>query len=259
MKRFILFIMLVAVALSVSILANIAICEETEESIEYAYVHTDGIFDRLNVRLTPSDEFASSCKLFSGVKVRVEQHEDGWAYIAYGTEDDIAPIRGYVQERYLDYEQDDSFLELNPLPRIRVANEAFFIRHIGWYYLWPQNEDDLIPAGTELTVIAVKGNFDVTDSTANFDAYLVETDDGELFWLRNLEQFGIEVLNPKGYTAKTTKSVRMRRGADQSSKALRSLDAGVKVEILLRGEGWTMVKYRGEIGYIMSRYLSFPN
>ncbi|MDO5327361.1 MAG: SH3 domain-containing protein [Clostridia bacterium] len=256
MKRFVLFIILII--LSVSFLTGIAICEETEESIEYAYVRTEGPFARLNVRSTPSEEFNASCKLFSGVKVRVERRENGWAYISYGTEEDIAPLRGYVQEKYLDDEQNNSLSESNPLPRIRVKNESFFIRNTGWYYTWPQNENDIIPSDTELTVIAVKGNFDLTDATAAFDAYYVETDDGERFWLRNLEQFGIEVLNPQGYTAKTTKSVRMRQGADQNSKALKLLDAGVKVEILLRGEGWTMVKYRNEIGYIMSRYLSFP-
>ena len=256
MKRFVLFIILTV--LLVSLLIDITICEEIEERIEYAYVCTEGIFDRLNVRFTPSEEFTSAYKLFSGVKVRVERHENGWAYISYGTEEDIAPLRGYVQEKYLDYEQNNSLSESNPLPRIRVTNESFFIRHTSWYYPWAQNEDDIIPAGTELTVIAVKGNFDLTDSTANFDAYYVETDDGERFWLRDLEQFGIEVLNPQGYTAKTTKSVRIRQAADQNSKALKLLDAGVKVEILLRGEGWTMVKYRNEIGYIMSRYLSFP-
>ncbi len=256
MKRFALFITLFI--LSVSFLTEIAICEETEESIEYAYVRTEGPFDRLNVRFTPSEEFTAAYKLFSGVRVRVEKRENGWAYISYGTEEDIVPIRGYVQEKYLVYGQNDSLSASNPLPRIRVKNESFFIRNTGWYYTWPQNENDIIPAGTELTVIAVKGNFDLTDAAAAFDAYYVETDDGERFLLRNMEQFGIEVLNPRGYTAKTTKSVRMRQGADQNSEALKLLDAGVKVEILLRGEGWTMVKYQNEIGYIMSRYLSFP-
>ncbi len=42
------------------------------------------------------------------------------------------------------------------------------------------------------------------------------------------------------------------------AKALRTLDKGTKVEVLLRGEGWTIVKYKNETGYVMSRYLQFP-
>ena len=231
-----------------------AICDERPET---AFVHTEGIFDRLNVRPAPSEDFPPLCKLFNGVQVRVENRDNGWAYISYGREENIAEIRGYVQEKYLDVGEGLTGVQ-KPLPRIRVTNDAFYIRDIGWYYPWAKHEDDMIPAGTELTVIAVKGNFDLTDTTSNFDAYFVETDDNDRFWLRNVEDFGIEVLNPMGYTAKTTDSVRMRKAADIESKVIKSLNAGAKVEILLRGEGWTMVKYQNRIGYIMSRYLLFP-
>lgn len=225
-----------------------------EKAEEFAYVHTEGVFDRLNVRMTPSDEFAANYKLYNGAKVRVEQRENGWASILCGEAEDLAPIRGYVREEYLESAPGEG----TPLPRIRVGKDAFYMPNIGWYYTWPLHEEDVIPVGSELTVLAVKGNYVATDSTANFDAFYVETDDGQRYWLRNMADFAIEVLNPLGYTAKTTDSVRMRQAADTGSKALYTLNANAQVEILLRGEGWTMVKYRGQTGYIMSRYLAFP-
>lgn len=253
-RMLLLFLCILAAAL----MGGTALGEETPAAGEYAYVRTDSLLNRLNVRFDPSEEHKAYYKLCYGVRVRVERRENGWAYISCGTEDDIARICGYVQEKYLDFESDGTaYAQIEPI-RIRVANDAFYIWDTYWYYPWPRHDDDRIPAGTEMTVLAVKGNFDLTDDTNSFDAFYVETDQGERFWLRNWPDFAIEAVNPQGYTAKTTQSVRLRKGADIGSKALKLIDAGKKVEILLRGEGWTMVKYRGETGYVLSRYLLFP-
>ena len=242
--------------LLMGVLASAALGETEQQSV-FACVRTDGPLDRLNVRHTASEEFSAYCKLWPGVRVRVTQRQDGWAYIEYGTEADIAQIRGYVQDKYLDFEADDDAELPAELPRIRMRQAAFFMRNTGWYYPWPESEQDVLAAGTECTVIAVKGSFDLTDPTADFDAFYVEADDGRRFWIRNLADFDIEVITPTGYTAKTTANVRMRQAADTQSKAIYSLKSGAKVDVLLRGEGWTMVSYRGQTGYIMSRYLLF--
>ena len=47
-------------------------------------------------------------------------------------------------------------------------------------------------------------------------------------------------------------------GSKKEAKSLRTLDAGTKVEVLIRGEGWTIVKYKNQTGYVMSWYLQFP-
>ena len=65
-------------------------------------------------------------------------------------------------------------------------------------------------------------------------------------------------LESLGVTAKAASDVRMRVAPSKESKALRTLSKGAKVEVLLRGEGWTMVKYKDQTGYVMSRYLQFP-
>ncbi|MBR6810354.1 MAG: SH3 domain-containing protein, partial [Clostridia bacterium] len=61
-----------------------------------------------------------------------------------------------------------------------------------------------------------------------------------------------------GIIVRTNASVRMREKPNKEADALRTLSSGTKVEVLLRGEGWTMVKYKDQTGYVMSRYLNFP-
>ena len=58
--------------------------------------------------------------------------------------------------------------------------------------------------------------------------------------------------------AKTRSAVRLRKSPDEDGAVLHEVKAKTKVEVLLRGEIWTIVKYKDEIGYMMSRYLSFP-
>ena len=58
--------------------------------------------------------------------------------------------------------------------------------------------------------------------------------------------------------AKTTSSVKLREAPGKTAVVSRTLSKGERVEVLLRGEGWTLVKYKNQTGYVMSRYLQFP-
>ncbi len=60
------------------------------------------------------------------------------------------------------------------------------------------------------------------------------------------------------FTAAVRSAARLRKAPDPDAGVIRQLKAKTKVEVLLRGEIWTMVKYKGETGFMMSRYLSFP-
>ena len=51
---------------------------------------------------------------------------------------------------------------------------------------------------------------------------------------------------------------RLRKAPNPDAEVIRWLKAKAKVEVLLRGELWTMVRYQNETGYIMSWHLSFP-
>ena len=88
------------------------------------------------------------------------------------------------------------------------------------------------------------------------DRFMCETEDGKY-----IEVAGGEFLEPlesTGLMATARQAVRMREEPSPDSKVLHQVKVKTKVEVLLRGEIWTMVKYRDEVGYMMSRYLSFP-
>ena len=68
----------------------------------------------------------------------------------------------------------------------------------------------------------------------------------------------VEVVKSAGISARTDTSLKMRQSPDKEAAVLRTLSKGTKVEVLLRGEGWTLICYKDQIGYVMSRYLIFP-
>ena len=113
----------------------------------------------------------------------------------------------------------------------------------------------LLPAGTEMTVIGVYSGYDV--SMDDCDWFLCLLDDGTAVTINN-DGGILEPLESLGVTAKAASSLRMRESPSKEAKSLRTLDAGTKVEVLIRGEGWTIVKYKNQTGYVMSRYLQFP-
>ena len=111
-----------------------------------------------------------------------------------------------------------------------------------------------LPAGTLLTVIGV---YEAGSSKADqTDRFLCETEDGRYIEVENNN--ALEPVSSSGLTAAVRSAVRMRTAPGDDTEVIRQLKAKTKVEVLLRGEVWTLVKYKDETGYVMSRYLSFP-
>ena len=88
------------------------------------------------------------------------------------------------------------------------------------------------------------------------DQLLVMTEAGELFALYN-ENGILEPLDPAGYQAKITTELIFREKPNKNGKKIQSLPKGARVEVLLRGECWTMIRHNKKTGYVMSRYLKF--
>ena len=106
-----------------------------------------------------------------------------------------------------------------------------------------------------MTVIGVHSGYDISQD--DDDAFLCLLDEGTAITVVNTGGV-LEPLESLGVTAKTASTVRMRESPSTEAKILRNLNKGTKVEVVLRGEGWTIVKYKGQMGYVMSRYLQFP-
>ena len=218
-----------------------------------ATVKTDQPLNRLNVRYAASSDSWVEGKLCGGAQVEVISQTDEWAYIVTIGESS-QPISGCVQKKYLAFGADAAKVK-NGCTRVRLEDDAYYDR--SWRYAYHELQKyQKLSAGTEVTVVGVLDGFDA-ESDSDTDTLLILTDDGyflRLTWdgtpLTPIETLGISV--------KTASSVRMRSAPRKDSDALRTLSSGTKVEVLLRGEGWTMVKYKDQTGYVMSRYLRFP-
>ena len=217
----------------------------------YAAVVSNQPLDRLNVRAFASTDASVVCKLCAGAKVQVISHTDDWAAIFVTGESGGTVYTGTVQMKYLRF---DGPTEKNGCTRVRTLYELGAGNGGNWYRLRWKGEDGVMPAGTELTVIGVEGNYNADEDYP--DRFLCLTEDGRLVTL--LDDGVLETVESLGIQAKATSSVRMRYAPGKTAQVAKTLSKGDKVEVLLRGEGWTMVKYKGETGYIMSRYLQFP-
>ena len=221
-----------------------------DHSIRYATVRTSGVLNRLNVRSTPDEDGYVSAKLCSGAKVQVPCRTDEWAAVFFNGESGGERIYGSVMTDYLVF--DDTPVE-NGTVRVRLSRLVYGGNRGNQYRATCTGGS--LPAGTELTVIGVEGNFDA--DMGDSDQFFCLTDEGRLVVIWDQEGV-LEPVDPFDITVKVRSNVRFREKPDQNSRAMRTLSAGTKVKVLLRGEGWTMIEYKGQTGYVMSRYLNFP-
>ena len=225
---------------------------EGDHSVTYATVKTTGVLNRLNVRYSASTDAWVVCKLCSGVRVQVPAHTEEWASVFITGPNGGDKWTGSVQMQYLVFgEKADQVKSGCVRVRSTETRYGFYDGELSKY----STHGLLLPAGTEMTVIGVYSGYDV--STDDCDWFLCLLDDGTAVTINN-DGGILEPLESLGVTAKTASSVRMRESPSKEAKALHTLDKGTKVEVLLRGEGWTIVKYKNQTGYVMSRYLQFP-
>lgn len=217
----------------------------------YARVKSDRILDRLNVRSYPSTEAWVEAKLCAGTRVEVISQTDEWACIHVTGEGGGASYSGSVKLEFLALNESESVLDGSIPVRLK---RAIYGGNYGDRYS-PNWDGTALPAGTKLTIIGVEGNYgSASDDT---DCFLALTEAGKLITI--YDEGGIfEPLESSGQFAKANSSLKMRQAPGKDAKVLRTLSKGTKVEVLLRGEGWTMIRCKDQTGYVMSRYLNFP-
>ena len=216
-----------------------------DHSYPTARVKTDGVTDRLIVH-------NNSLKLVSGVQVHVVTRTDEWALIFLTAPDGKYNTSGRVKVQYLSIDENEKIRDGSIQVRLTKDLKGDSNNHS--FGDSERRKGDVLPAGTLLKVIGVysSGSSDADQE----DRYLCETEDG-----RHIEVWSggcLEPLSDSGVYAAARQSVRMRTEPSPDAKVLYQVKAKTKVEVLLRGEIWTMVKYKDQVGYMMSRYLSFP-
>lgn len=227
---------------------------EGDHSVTYATVKTSGVLNRLNVRSMASTEAWVYAKLCSGVRVQVPAHTEDWASVFVTGPSGGGKWTGSVQMQYLVFGEKADQVKSGCV-RVRTTETLY-----GTYTSTMDTEQSradtvTVPAGTEMTVIGVHSGYNI--NLDDYDYFLCVLDDGKAITVSNKGGI-LEPLESTGVTVKTASNVRMREHPSKEAKSLRTLDAGTKVEVLLRGEGWTIVKYKDQTGYVMSRYLKFP-
>ena len=221
-----------------------------DHSSRYARVKSDQILDRLNVRTHANTDAWVEAKLCAGTRVRIISQTDEWAYIHVTGENGGASYCGCVKTEYLAMEGTEAVT--NGSTRIQLKRNLYS-GNDGWQYR-AEWHGDTLPAGTLLTVIGVEGNYNA--SMEYPDRLLALSDEGKLICIWNDD--AVEVVESAGISARTDSSLKMRQAPSKDGAVLRTLAKGTKVEVLLRGEGWTMIRYKDQTGYVMSRYLIFP-
>ena len=223
-----------------------------DHSYPVAYVKTDGQLDRLNVRWCADTNSAPTVKLCSGVPVHVVSHTEKWAVIFVTGPNGGVMKSGCVQMQYLSFGAQDSVRD--GMTKVRLTQDLQGDESMVSFSVGGRGTGGILPSGTIVTVLGV-GAHD-SGKSSNVDRFLCETEEGRCVSISNP---GIlEPVSSTGIHATVRSAVRMRTEPNSEAAVLRQVKAKAKVEVFLRGETWTLVKYKNETGYMMSRYLSFP-
>lgn len=221
-----------------------------EHGRRYAYVTSDHPLNRLNLRADARRDAYSRAKLCAGTRVELISRTDEWACVRLDGGQGGLSLVGCVQLQYLSLTESPSESGAVPvrLTETLYAGNSGNEYRIGW-------SGAALPAGTLLTVIGVESNADAYMEYP--DQLLARTEDGRLIKIWN-DNGVLEPLQDTGFSARTDSSLKMRAAPRKDAAVMKTLSRGTKVEVLLRGEGWTMIRCKEQTGYVMSRYLVFP-
>ena len=209
---------------------------DAPHSYPTAWVKCDGKLDRLNIRDDPDTESRSEVKLCSGVPVHVVTQTKDWAVVFVTGPNGGEMEHGCALKKYLSFDGKD-------------------VKYDGRTQVRLKHDQKNGKGGETVTVVGVYINSD--SKSDQLDAFLCETEDGRYVVLYSCEDLE-PIQTETGIYATVRSAVRMRTAPNPDAEVLHQVKVKAKVEILLRGETWSIVKYNNEIGYMMSRYLSFP-
>ena len=209
---------------------------EGDHSVPTAVVKTSHPLNRLNVRYTADKDAWSEIKLCAGVRVQVVSRGKDWTEIAIYAQKGNRSFIGFVMTEYLAFGADADKVE-DACVRVRLTRQ------------WPENpkyyQYGPYPAGTEATVFAV--------ASGDRNIFTLQMDDGVFIDVTDdSTEPLLEPVNPTAWNAKSSKSLTLRSGPNSDSKKLGTVKSGAKVEVLLRGEKWALVRYKDQTGYVLS-------
>ncbi len=210
---------------------------EGDHSVQTAVVKTEHPLNRLIVREKPDRNAYYIVKLCSGMRVQVLSSANGWTWICW--ENDKAEQLGvydfgFVMSKYLVTGAAEEQVE-NACTRVRFCRDL----------INKSKSEVVLPAGQEATVIGVIADYDKANT------FILRLDDGQTYYVEdNQPEPLLEPVDAQTYKAKTTKRTAFYTGPSSKSEKIRTLNSGAAIEVLLRGEQWALIRYKGETGYI---------
>lgn len=207
-----------------------------DHSLNTAYVKTAGSDERLNLRSRPNQDADYSMKLFSGVLVYVIDQNDEWTRVRV----EKSAETGYVMTKYLVKTQAET---TDAMPQVTSVGKQSLQN--GYNRAWQSAELARLNDGDALTVLGVIEDSAFVMVEPALCGYLPLT----------------EIL-PVGNSGETTATVsydtlKLRQEPTTESKAVVNIPKGAKVKVILHGDVWSKVEYKGKQGYVMTRYLKF--
>ncbi len=254
----------------ISLLCGLVICC----TAVYTFA-TTGIVNTDTLRLRKSNSTDSSIIALLSIDEKVEileRTENGWYKVKYTDSKTNNAYEGYVSGDYITIKEEIKTPPTNPSEENKTSEEKNENQ---------QEENKNIPSEEEgtkenvaesTTKIINKGEKiykiplinsntinilenDVTVEVATeVNGWSYVTSDNCEGWIRTEKLKDTSAKNKIGYI--NTNSVNFREKPDLSGKVISALSRNAEVEIIEENNGWIKIEYKGNVGYVGTKYVS---
>lgn len=248
----------------ISLLCGVVIC-----CIAVYSFGTTGIVNTDTLRLRSSNSTDSSILTLLSVDDKVEiltRTENGWYKVKYTDAKTKKEYEGYVSGDYITIkEENQSIPETKPSEENKPSeeeNNKVPSEEAGTKEKVDENTTKVINKGEKVYVIPVinSNTTKILENDVNVEvmaelngwSYVVSSSfEG---WVRTDKLKVSDAKNKVGYIS--SNSVNFRKQPDSSGEIIDTLSRNNQVEIIEENNGWTKIEYKGNIGYIATKYIS---
>ena len=249
----------------ISLLCGLVICCMAAYSFG-----TTGIVntDTLRLRKSNSTDSAIITLLSIDDKVEIlERTDNGWYKVKYIDAKTQIEYEGYVSGEYITVKENESIPESNKseenkpseeenndVPQEEVGTEEETVVENTTSKIINKGEKVyIIPLINSSTTKILENDVNV-EVMSELNGWSYVTSDSFEGWVRTDKLKEADTKNKVGYI--NANSVNFREQPDASGEIISTLSRNNKLEIIEENNGWTKVKYNGDVGYVATRYIS---
>ena len=249
----------------ISLLCGLVICCMAAYSFG-----TTGIVNTDTLRLRKSNSTDSSIITLLSIDDKVEileRTDNGWYKVKYTDAKTQTEYEGYVSGEYITVKESESIPESNKseenkpseeeknnVPQEEVGTEEETVVENTTSKIINKGEKVyIIPLINSSTTKILENDVNV-EVMSELNGWSYVTSDSFEGWVRTDKLREADTKNKVGYI--NANSVNFREQPDASGEIISTLSRNNKLEIIEENNGWTKVKYNGDVGYIATRYIS---